>query len=172
MNCKATEKHLIAYMDGSIDTLRRCEVEGHLSDCSACRQRAGELRQLWRVLDEAPVTMPSPGFDAQVRTRIAQEGARGGAWGWLIAPSPRLAVGVTALLIFSVWLSSVRPTAHPPQPVVASSAAEFRMIADLPVLEDYDVLADFEALSDLPVQAEAEVPPAPEQVPAELPQER
>ena len=171
MNCNVAGKYLIAYMDGSIDTLRHREVEAHLSDCNACRQRAKEFRQVWGILDEAPVLRPSPGFDALVRARIAQEGGRG-LWGWLITPSPRLAVGVTALLICSVWLSSVRPNSHPPAPVVASSAAEFRMIADLPVLEDYDVLAEFEALSELPVQAEADVPPAPEQAPAELPQGR
>jgi anti-sigma factor RsiW len=169
MNCNVAGKHLIAHMDGSIDGTRRREMEAHLSACNACRQRAAELRQLWQVLDEVPAVLPSPGFDALVRARIARDGARSGLWGWLVAPSPRLAVGVTALLFCSVWLSSLRPTARPPAPVVASSDAEFRMIADLPVLEDYDVLAEFEALSELPVQAEAEIPPAPEQSPAELP---
>jgi anti-sigma factor RsiW len=169
MNCNVAGKYLIAYMDGSIDRTRRREMEAHLSACNACRQRAAELRELWQVLDEVPVVPPSPGFDALVRARIAQNGARSGLWAWLVAPSPRLAIGVTALLFFSVWLSSLRPAARPPAPVVASSDAEFRMIADLPVLEDYDVLAEFEALSELPVQAQADVPPAPEQSPAELP---
>ena len=169
MNCNVAGKYLIAFMDGSIDRTRRREVESHLSDCNSCRQRAVELRQLWEILDEVPALPPSPGFDVLVRARIAQNGAHSGLWAWLIAPSPRLAVGVTALLFCSVWLSSVRPTARPPAPVVASSAAEFRMIADLPVLEDYDVLAEFEALSELPVEAQADIPPAPDQSPAELP---
>jgi anti-sigma factor RsiW len=169
MNCNVAGKYLIAYMDDSIDRTHRREMEAHLSACNACRQRAAELRQLWQILDEVPAVPPSPGFDALVRVRVAREGARGGLWAWLVAPSPRLAVGVTALLFCSVWLSSFRPAARPPAPVVASSDAEFRMIADLPVLEDYDVLAEFEALSELPVQAQADIPPAPEQSPAELP---
>jgi anti-sigma factor RsiW len=152
MNCNAVEKHSISYLDGSIEPRHRREVEAHLAECGACRRRALEFRQIWGILEEAPVLQPSPSFDAAVRARIAQEGLRRGLWGWLIAPSPRLAVGVTALLVCSVWLSSLPPAAHGPSPVASTSDAEFRMIADLPVLEDYDVLAEFDALSEVPVQ--------------------
>jgi anti-sigma factor RsiW len=152
MNCKVVEKHSIAYLNGSIDPRSRREMEAHLAECAGCRQRASEFRQIWGILDEVPAIRPSAGFDAAVRTRIAQEGSRQGLWGWLIAPSPRLAVAVTALLVCSVWLSSLPPAGRAPAPVVASADAEFRMIADLPVLEDYDVLAEFEALSELSVQ--------------------
>ena len=151
MNCKTVEEYSIAYLDGSIESLRRREVEAHLAECRACRQRAIEFRQIWGILEEAPAIQPSASFDAAVRVRIAQEGFRGGLWGWLIAPSPRLAVGVTALLVCSVFLSSLPPASHGPSPVASTSDAEFRMIADLPVLEDYDVLAEFDALSEVPM---------------------
>ena len=113
MNCKMAEKHSIAYLDGSIDPRQRREMETHLAECGACRERDRQFREIWGILEEVPAVRPSAGFDAAVRARIAQEGARRGLWGWLIAPSPRLAVGVTALLIFSIWLSSLPPAIAP-----------------------------------------------------------
>src|SRR5262245_45954937 len=143
MNCKAVEKESIAFVDGSIDSRRRREVEEHLAACGSCRERAEQLREIWGILDEAPVLPPSPGFDSAVRVRISQEASRPGFWGWLV-PSPRLAVGVTALLVFSLWLSSLPPAERPPMPVATQGDTEFKMIADLPVLEDYDVLSNFD----------------------------
>lgn len=158
MHCQAVEKSSIAYLDGRISPGQRREIETHLNECPACREGVRQLRELWGILDELPVLHPSPGFDAAVRARIAQEPHRWGAWGWLAAPSPLLAVGIAALLVFSIWLSSL-PRAAPPLPATGRVEAEFMMIADLPVLEDYDVLADFEALSELPVQPVATQPP-------------
>jgi hypothetical protein len=61
-----------------------------------------------------------------------------------------VAFALTALVVLSLWLSSMRP-GRPPQVVVAQSGeVDFKMIEDLPVLEDYDVLSNFDALSDLP----------------------
>jgi anti-sigma factor RsiW len=152
MNCRTAEKRSIAYLDGSIDPRDRREMETHLAECLACRQRAQQLHEVWGMLEEMPVVCPSAGFDAAVRARVAKDGgARHGLWGWLIVPAPRLAFGVTALLIFSVWLSSFRPASRPPTQTSAAGDTEFRMIANLPVLENYDVLADFEVLSELQV---------------------
>jgi anti-sigma factor RsiW len=153
MNCKAIEKITIEYVDGRIEPRKRHDVETHLAACDSCRARVREFRELWGILDDTPSVFPSPAFDAGVRARIVAEGSRWSIWGWMV-PSPRLAIGVTALMAFSIWLSSL-PRASPqaiPAPVTVASDADFRMIADLPVLEDYDVLANFEALSELPMQ--------------------
>jgi anti-sigma factor RsiW len=160
MNCQAAGKKAIAYLDGSIDSRGRRGMEAHLSACGACRERTREFGRIWGILEETPMVRPSAGFDALVRARIAQEASRRGPWAWLAAPSPRLAVGVTALLFCSVWLSSLPPAGRVPMPASSAGDAEFRMIADLPVLEDYDVLANFEALSEL------SVPPVPTPQPA------
>lgn len=159
MNCKTVEKNLIAYLDARTDPGRRREMEAHLAGCQVCRERAGQLRELWGLLDELPVLPPTPGFDAAVRVRIAQEPQPAGSWGWLAAPSPRLAIGVAALLVFSIWLSSLPREAQPSPRASGGVEAEFRMIEDLPMLEDYDVLSNFEALSELPVQPIGKRPP-------------
>ena len=155
MNCKAVEKDSIAYLDGTIDSRRRREIEAHLAGCGPCRERTREFGAIFGMLEEVPAVGPSAGFDAAVRARVAQEGSRRGLWGWLLAPSPSLAAGVTALLIFSIWLSSLPAARQAPAPVASAGDAEFKMIADLPVLEDYDVLANFEVLSELPAQPAA-----------------
>ena len=152
MNCGHMQEHLIAYLDGKAAPAARREVEEHLAACPACRERAEQFRALWGALDEVPALSPSPSFDAAVRRRVAAEPHRAGLWAWL-TPSPRLALAATALVVFSVWLSSQRPG---PQPIASAAPqsieAEFSMIQDLPVLEDYDVVASFDALAELPVQ--------------------
>jgi anti-sigma factor RsiW len=157
MTCEEIEKSLIAYLDTKAQPSERRQVEAHLAECGACRERAEELRLLWSVLDELPAVSPSVAFDAGVRARVAREPRASGFWAWLM-PSPRLALAGMALVALSLWLTSF-PPAHPPAVTVApqGSDAEFRMIKDLPVLEDYDVVANFDALSDLPAQPAAQV---------------
>jgi anti-sigma factor RsiW len=158
MNCERIEGQLIAYLDTKAKPAERRNVEAHLAECADCRQRVDEFRLVAGMLDELPVITPSPSFDAALRARIAEQPRRASLWGWIV-PSPRLAFAVTALLVFSIWLSSMRPGIAPPAPVAqqSSSQTEFSMINNLPVLEDYDVLSNFDALSELPVQQAAPV---------------
>lgn len=156
MNCKTIETSLIAYLDSKAPPAERREVQAHLDACSACRTRAEEFRALWGVLDELPQVAPSPAFDAAVRARVAQE-PRAGMWAWLV-PSPRMAFALAAMLVLSVWLTSMpeQRQASPNELAVAhGSEAEFTVIKNLPVLENYDVLSNFDALSEIPVQPEA-----------------
>lgn len=152
MNCASMEKSLIAYLDGKTLSSERRAVEAHLVECAACRERAEQFRLVFGVLDEWQAPPPSPGFDAAVRARVAQLPVRSSFWAWLV-PSPRAAFALAAVVLLSLWLSSVRP-GRPSQAVVAqvqnSGETDFKMIEDLPVLEDYDVLSNFDALSDLP----------------------
>jgi anti-sigma factor RsiW len=154
MNCQRMEKNLIAYLDGKASPAERRKVEAHLSECGECRERAEQFRLLWGVLDEWPAPPPSANFDANVLAHVAQAPARGGFWAWLM-PSPRAAFALAAVVLLSLWLSSVRPS-RSAQVVVAQTSggeADFKMIEDLPVLEDYDVISNFDALSYLPASS-------------------
>jgi len=160
MNCRDTEKTLVTYLDGKLTVAERRQVEAHLDTCGACRERAEGFRSVWDVLDELPALSPSPAFDHRVRERAQQEPVRAGFWSW-IAPPPRLAFAVTALVVASVWLSSFQPArigvTHPVAGIaIQNNETEFGMIKDLPVLEDYDVLTSFDVLSELPVQQTAQ----------------
>jgi anti-sigma factor RsiW len=163
MNCRDTEKKLIAYLDGKLIGTERRNVEAHLAACNGCQERVAGFQFVWGVLDELPVVTPSPAFDVRVRARVQAESNKRGFWSWLV-PSPRMAFAVTALLIASIWLSSLQPgkiavTHSPAGAAVQNSEADFRMIEDLPVLENYDVLTSFDALSDIPVQPAAQPQP-------------
>jgi anti-sigma factor RsiW len=164
MNCERIENQLIAYLDGKAKPAERRQVESHLAECAACRQRVDEFRLVARLLDELPVVAPSPSFDAELRARVAAEPQRASLWGWMM-PSPQFAFAVTALLVCSIWLTSMRPGRLPIAPAAqqSSSEVEFSVINNLPVLEDYDVLSNFDALSELPVQ---QTTPAPAQSPS------
>ena len=156
MNCRDTEKKLVAYLDGKLTGAERRQVETHLAACAACQERAVGFQSVWGALDELPVVMPSPAFDVRVKASVQQESRARGFWNWLV-PSPRMAFAITALLVASIWLSSFQPgriaVTHPASTgTVQNSEADFRMIEDLPVLENYDVLTSFDALSELPVQ--------------------
>jgi anti-sigma factor RsiW len=162
MNCRHSEKQLIAYLDGKLTIAERRQFEAHLAICGKCQEQAAAFRSVWEVLDDLPALAPSPTFDNRVRARVQQQPSRARLWSWIV-PSPRMAFAVTALLIASIWLSSFQPARlavkHPQAQAAQSSEAEFGMIKDLPVLEDYDVLTSFDALSDLPVQQTAQTQP-------------
>jgi anti-sigma factor RsiW len=162
MNCRDAEKKLMAYLDGKLIGAERRDFETHLAACNGCQERVAGFQSVWGVLDELPVVTPSPAFDVQVRARVQQESEKR-VWGWLV-PSPRVAFAITALLITSIWLSSLQPgkIAVPRSPMgstIQSNEADFRMIQNLPVLENYDVLTSFDALSEIPVQPAAQSHP-------------
>ena len=154
--CAAMESRLVEYLEGRARPAERHAVEEHLAGCAACNTRATEFRALWGVLDELPEIVPSREFDASLRARIAAEPVRRGFWDWM--PSPRFAFAITALVVFSVWLSSAPRTVKPPvelnQTADASKISpekDFGMIQNLPELENFDVISKFDALSELPV---------------------
>jgi len=156
-SCNGMQDKVVEYLDGRIRPAERRAVEEHFSSCAECRVRAEQFRALWNALDDLPVLSPSPAFDASLRARIAAEPSPRHFWSsWIWLPSPRLAFAVTALVVMSVWLSSMprgttdRTTAEAAA-TQSSADSEFRMIRDLPVLENYDVISKFDALTELPM---------------------
>jgi anti-sigma factor RsiW len=148
MSCKRIEGKLIAFMDGRASDADRRVVESHLAECAACKARVEGFSGVWSMLNEMPVVEPSHAFEARLRARMAAEPQRVSFWTGMVAmlPSPRLALAVALLGIFSLWQSS-RPVAVNETATPVSSDAEFRMIQDLPVLENYDLLTSLDALT-------------------------
>jgi anti-sigma factor RsiW len=159
MNCKSAGKLMIAWLDGSLKVEQRHSMEQHLTACQVCSARSRELRELWALLDEVPVLSPAPAFDSTVFARAAREAQPYGLLRWLAAPSPRLTLGAAALVVLSLWLSSLPRVERAAPTPVRGTEAEFGMIEELPMFEDYDVLLHFDVLSELPGQ-ELEKPPS------------
>jgi anti-sigma factor RsiW len=149
MSCKRIEGKLIAFMDGRASDSDRRIVESHLKICTACQARVEGFSGVWAMLNEVPVVEPSQAFEARLRARMAAEPQRVGFWAGLstMLPSPRLALAVALLAVFSMWQSS-RPVTVNENAAPVSSDAEFRMIQDLPVLENYDVLTSLDSLAE------------------------
>jgi anti-sigma factor RsiW len=143
MSCSRMENKILGYVDGRLKESERLEMEKHLSRCAACRLRANEFRAVTSLLDELPVIEPSGAFDLRVHARVAAEPAKQSWWAWF-APSPRVALAASMLLLATVWLGS-RPAENP------LSAVDIEKInQNMTVLENYDVISDFAPLSELP----------------------
>lgn len=165
MKCEEVSNELIAYLDHRMDSAERREVEEHLAGCVACRARAGEFRQVWKVMDEVPAIEPSLGFDARIRQRVAAEPRR--TWLHWVVPQPRLALAAVLLIALTVWVAKL-PPGNSGSPATlgptASSEQDFNAIKDLGVLENYDVVTKMDALSELmPAAAQQTEKPEPSQ---------
>lgn len=70
MLCERAEELLSDYCEGSIQGALLVPLEDHLEECADCRGKAEGLRDLWRMLDTAPVVEPPADFRAAVWRRI------------------------------------------------------------------------------------------------------
>ncbi len=149
MSCGRMEKKIMGYVDGRLKEGERLEMEKHLSTCAACRVRVSEFRAVNVLLDELPMIEPSAAFDIRMQARVAAEPAKQSWWAWF-APSPRVALAASMLLLATVWIGSRRPDSP-------LSAADIEKInQNMSVLENYDVISDFAPLSELPQPVQAD----------------
>ena len=148
MKCEEVSKELIGYLDRRANSAERKQVEEHLLDCAACRERAEGFRNVWTALEELPAVEPSFGFDARVRQRVAAEPQP--QWFRWLVPQPRLAFTMALLLALSVWIAKLPPrNSGAPSSAAANESEQFQAIKDLNVLDNYEVLTKFDALSEL-----------------------
>ena len=149
MSCSRMEKRILGYVDGRLKESERLEMEKHLSACAACRVRVNEFRAVNVLLDELPAIEPSAAFDIRMQARVAAEPAKQSWWAWF-APSPRVVLAASMLLLATVWIGSRGPGS-------SLSVADIDKInQNMSVLENYDVISDFAPLSELPPPVQAE----------------
>lgn len=70
MLCERAEELYSDYIDGTIQKSLLVPLESHLKECPNCRAQVEELRQVWKMLDVAPVVEPPAGFREEVWRRI------------------------------------------------------------------------------------------------------
>src|ERR1700693_1468853 len=117
MSCGRMENKILSYVDGRLKESERLEVEKHISTCAACELRVNEFRAVSGLLDELPQIAPSPAFDVRVRALVAAEPVKQSWWAWF-APSPRVALAASMLLLATVWVGT-----RPPGSVVNPATA-------------------------------------------------
>jgi hypothetical protein len=161
MKCEEVSKQLMGYLDRRTVSAGRREVEDHFLTCVACRRRAEEFRELWRVLDEMPVVEPSLGFNARLRERLRAEPEK--RWFGRLMHAPRLVFSIALLLTLSVWVSRLpRDNSGGYGTAAPSEQEDFNAIRDLGVLENYDVVTKFDALSELIPTSAGQPEPEPD----------
>ena len=138
------EKKILGYVDGRLKESERLEMEKHLSTCAACRVRVNEFRAVNVLLGELPMIEPSAAFDIRLQARVAAEPAKQSWWAWF-APSPRVVLAASMLLLATVWIGS-RTDIRDPVDID-------KINQNMSVLENYDVISDFAPLSDLSQQS-------------------
>ena len=149
MSCSRMENRILPYVDGRLKEGERRDVEKHLATCAACQLRVNEFRAVSGLLDELPVIEPSAAFDIRMHARVAAEPVKQSWWGWF-APSPRVVLAASMLLLATVWMGS-RPADS------SLSAVDIDKInQNMQVLENYDVISDFAPLSELPQPVQAD----------------
>src|SRR6185503_18922728 len=89
---------LAGYLAKTLDAPRMAVLDRHMRECADCRG----LASVWERLDEFAAPEVSPGFDARLYARIAQEEARRPWWLRLLWPpvAPLAAASVVAVVLF------------------------------------------------------------------------
>jgi anti-sigma factor RsiW len=100
MNCHEQPEILDGYVDGELDLANCLEIERHLRECAACRQRAGNIKSAREKLREFDLSFRAP---ARLRARVLKEiRPRPSAWTALWNWSPgwgALAASVAATAV-------------------------------------------------------------------------
>jgi hypothetical protein len=130
MNCEKAKQILVDYSEGSLGEGKRRAVEGHLSNCEACK---GELEQI-ESLKESVLSLESPERDAEfwrrfenkLSQKLNEEETIAGTLGFrrratlpLAAAASVALLAVISLLIFG--LQNFRPA---PAPQLATETTE------------------------------------------------
>ena len=116
MNCGATGKWLDALLDGELDPKNAAEVEGHIANCAACKQRYEAKRAVSSNLRRLELGYTAP---ASLRLRIGE---------MLEAEEARAAGEATSARVITMPLTSSAPAsaaaaATQPTADMASSVA-------------------------------------------------
>ena len=115
MKCAQAQECMSEKLDRRLDAQRSLQLDGHLQDCSACREEWVALSESWELLGSLPQLEPSPLFRAQVWEKIRQDKAPA-TWSfrrWLGGLGLSLA-GLVVCLNLSATTPLATPTLPPP----------------------------------------------------------
>jgi anti-sigma factor RsiW len=123
MNCNDVRENLIELLtDGPADP----QVKAHVSQCSACTEELGSMRETMALLDEWEAPEPSPYFLTRLRAHVKEEREKAPAsmFGWLRRP------------VLAAALATV----------LAAGGVVYRLTVATPPPTDNEALADIESL--------------------------
>jgi hypothetical protein len=108
MNCADFEVIFCDYLDGTLDAVRRAEVEEHQRVCPACAEFARDVTGAVNFMEMVEAPEPPPELLTRIAFEIPADGAKKGwrasLFGWMQpALQPRFAMGMAmTILSFSM----------------------------------------------------------------------
>jgi hypothetical protein len=112
MKCEGYEELLVGWMDDSLTAAERTKVEGHLTECAACREELAVMQRTWDIMGEIKAPEPSvnmqANFNALLKDFKQAEEAKKGFWSglkeqlsslWSLQPRLPLAYSLVLVLI-------------------------------------------------------------------------
>ena len=70
MLCERAQELFSEYHEGAVQGAMLVPLESHLDECENCRADLMGMREVWQILDSAPIVEPPVGFRAAVWARI------------------------------------------------------------------------------------------------------
>lgn len=145
MECPRTtgqaDEIVVAYVARTLDRESAAAFQKHLILCDACRALAAAQEAVWSTLDGWRPLAPSPGFDAGVLTRVAEDEHR--RW-WPRSPAlqwswrPTLSVAAACTVLVAAF---VLKNLNPSQPPLAGPQTSPRIEQQVEhALDDMDLL--------------------------------
>jgi hypothetical protein len=130
---------------------RAIELDAHLRSCHSCSVKFHDLSKTMDLLDEWKCPEPSPGFDSQLRARLAEGSTSPGTTGWSFLARQVLAGGLATLAFIGIL--TVRYTTRSLKPATQQSESQIvpgSAVGDLQTLEEVDnVSGDSDLLDQL-----------------------
>ncbi len=123
MDCKATEKKLIFYIENTLPKAEASVMQDHLSTCSACSQKLAYLQETLSYIEIEKALAPKPFLYTRPIGRMQQQAVAENTWGitWLkpLAVAAALLVG----LFFGFWMGQSSVTQPLPDPDIVYEVA-------------------------------------------------
>jgi predicted anti-sigma-YlaC factor YlaD len=101
MECDAYREWMSLSLDGQLAQVEEQQLKAHVAICSSCRAVLADLRHVDRLLNDAPMVGPAPGFTARFEARLAARRRRHRTWaGFVILSLATLGImlGMMSLL--------------------------------------------------------------------------
>ena len=138
---------LIDYCAGTLDPVRKAELERHIESCANCRALVEKQTELWETLDQWRKPAVSPDFNARLYARIAREEEAPGWKNWArrifepatpVAFWKPLASLAAAGAVLALALAVYMPQPHSTAPQIHAEQVDIEQVAR--ALDDLDIL--------------------------------
>lgn len=73
MNCKEVENHIWQYIEGSLDTILRDDVEKHIQSCAQCAALEKGIRTSMSIIEHLKKTEADPFYFTRLEARMEQQ---------------------------------------------------------------------------------------------------